>query len=43
MSETTQHNLLLLAARFADWLQAINYAPKTRVNYGHDVRCFCNG
>lgn len=40
MSETKEHHLSLLAARFDDWLQAINYSPKTRVNYGRDVRLF---
>ena len=40
MSESKEHNLLMLSARFDDWLQAINYSPKTRVNYGRDVRLF---
>src|ERR1700742_693107 len=40
MSDAKEHNLLMLAARFDDWLQAINYSPKTRVNYGRDIRVF---
>jgi integrase/recombinase XerD len=29
-----------MAERFSEWLQAINYSPKTRVNYTRDVRVF---
>jgi len=31
---------MLLAERFDEWLAAINYSPKTRVNYKRDVRVF---
>lgn len=27
-----------MAGRFSEWLEAINYSPKTRVNYTRDVR-----
>jgi site-specific recombinase XerD len=29
-----------MAERFSEWLEAINYSPKTRVNYTRDVRLF---
>jgi site-specific recombinase XerD len=29
-----------MAERFSEWLEAINYSPKTRVNYSRDVRVF---
>jgi integrase/recombinase XerD len=29
-----------MAGRFSEWLQAINYSPKTRVNYTRDVKVF---
>jgi len=29
-----------MAERFSEWLEAINYSPKTRVNYTRDVRIF---
>lgn len=40
MNETQRQRLKIMAARFAEWLQAINYSPKTRVNYTRDVRVF---
>jgi len=33
MNEAQRQRLKLMAARFSEWLQAINYSPKTRVNY----------
>jgi len=29
-----------MAERFSEWLDAINYSPKTRVNYNRDVKLF---
>jgi len=29
-----------MAGRFSEWLEAINYSPKTRVNYTRDVKLF---
>jgi len=29
-----------MAERFSEWLEAINYSPKTRVNYTRDVKVF---
>jgi len=29
-----------MAKRFSEWLEAINYSPKTRVNYTRDVKLF---
>lgn len=29
-----------MAERFSEWLEAINYSPKTRVNYTRDVKLF---
>jgi len=29
-----------MAERFSEWLEAINYSPKTRVNYTRDVKAF---
>jgi len=29
-----------MSERFSEWLEAINYSPKTRVNYTRDVRVF---
>jgi site-specific recombinase XerD len=38
MNEREKHKLELLRLRFLEWLEAVNYAPKTRVNYARDVR-----
>lgn len=40
MNETQQQRLKLMAERFSEWLEAINYSPKTRVNYTRDVKLF---
>jgi len=40
MNESQRQRLKIMAARFAEWLQAINYSPKTRVNYTRDVKVF---
>ena len=40
MNQSQRQRLKITAARFAEWLQAINYSPKTRVNYTRDVRAF---
>lgn len=40
MNQSQRQRLKITAARFAEWLQAINYSPKTRVNYTRDVRVF---
>ena len=40
MTETQQQRLKLMAERFSEWLEAINYSPKTRVNYTRDVKLF---
>ena len=40
MNESQRQRLKIMAARFSEWLQAINYSPKTRVNYTRDVRVF---
>jgi len=40
MNEAQRQRLILLAERFSEWLAAINYSPKTRVNYRRDVRIF---
>ena len=40
MTETQSQRLKLMAERFSEWLEAINYSPKTRVNYTRDVRLF---
>jgi hypothetical protein len=29
-----------MAERFSEWLEAINYSPKIRVNYTRDVKLF---
>lgn len=42
MTETQQQRLKLMAERFSEWLEAINYSPKTRVNYTRDVKLFLN-
>lgn len=38
MNEREKHKLELLRLRFLEWLEAVNYAPKTRINYARDVR-----
>jgi integrase/recombinase XerD len=38
MNESQRQRLKIMAERFAEWLEAINYSPKTRVNYTRDVR-----
>jgi integrase/recombinase XerD len=40
MTEREQQRLELLRQRFLEWLEAVNYSPKTRVNYARDVREF---
>ncbi len=40
MNQSQRQRLKIMAGRFAEWLQAINYSPKTRVNYTRDVRVF---
>jgi integrase/recombinase XerD len=40
MNESQRQRLKLLAERFSEWLEAINYSPKTRVNYTRDVKSF---
>jgi integrase/recombinase XerD len=40
MNESQQQRLKIMAGRFSEWLEAINYSPKTRVNYTRDVRVF---
>src|SRR5882672_4882859 len=40
MNQSQRQRLKITAARFSEWLQAINYSPKTRVNYTRDVRVF---
>jgi integrase/recombinase XerD len=42
MTETQRQRLKLMAERFSEWLEAINYSPKTRVNYTRDVKLFLN-
>ncbi len=34
------HRFSLLAARFVEWMSALNFSPKTCLNYGHDLREF---
>lgn len=38
MNENQSQRLKLMAERFSEWLEAINYSPKTRVNYTRDVK-----
>jgi integrase/recombinase XerD len=38
MTEREKQQLELLRQRFIEWLEAINYSPKTRSNYARDVR-----
>ena len=40
MNESQQQRLKLMAELFSEWLEAINYSPKTRVNYTRDVKLF---
>jgi len=40
MNESQQQRLKIMAGRFSEWLEAINYSPKTRVNYTRDVKGF---
>ena len=40
MNESQRQRLKLMAERFSEWLEAINYSPKTRVNYTRDVKVF---
>jgi integrase/recombinase XerD len=40
MNQSQRQRLKITAARFAEWLEAINYSPKTRVNYTRDVKVF---
>ncbi|MGH9969970.1 MAG: tyrosine-type recombinase/integrase [Pyrinomonadaceae bacterium] len=40
MNESQSQRLKLMAERFSEWLEAINYSPKTRVNYTRDVKIF---
>ena len=40
MNDSQKQRLKLMAERFSEWLEAINYSPKTRVNYTRDVKLF---
>lgn len=40
MNESQRQRLKLMAERFSEWLEAINYSRKTRVNYTRDVKLF---
>jgi site-specific recombinase XerD len=40
MNESQRQRLKLLAERFSEWLEAINYSPKTRANYTRDIKVF---
>jgi site-specific recombinase XerD len=40
MNEREKQRLELLRQRFLEWMEAVNYSPKTRVNYARDVRLF---
>jgi integrase/recombinase XerD len=40
MNESQNQRLKIMAERFSEWLEAINYSPKTRVNYTRDVKLF---
>ena len=40
MNESQSQRLKIMAERFSEWLEAINYSPKTRVNYTRDVKLF---
>jgi integrase/recombinase XerD len=40
MNESQRQRLKIMAERFSEWLEAINYSPKTRVNYTRDIKSF---
>ncbi len=40
MNDSQRQRLKIMAERFSEWLEAINYSPKTRVNYTRDVKVF---
>jgi integrase/recombinase XerD len=40
VTERERQKLELLRRRFLEWLEAINYSPKTRINYARDVKRF---
>lgn len=40
MTEREKQKVELLRLRFLEWLEAIQFSPKTRVNYARDVRLF---
>jgi integrase/recombinase XerD len=40
MNEGEKQKLELLRQRFLEWMEAVNYSPKTRVNYARDMRLF---
>jgi integrase/recombinase XerD len=40
MTEQAKQRLELQRQRFIEWLEAINYSPKTRINYARDVQRF---
>lgn len=40
MNESQRQRLKIMGERFSEWLEAINYSPKTRVNYTRDVKVF---
>lgn len=40
MTEREKQRLELLRRRFLEWLEALNYSPKTRINYARDVQRF---
>jgi site-specific recombinase XerD len=40
MTETQKQKLELLRARFQEWLEAVNYSPRTRSDYDRQVRDF---
>ena len=40
MNESQRQRIKLMAERFSEWLEAINYSPKTRVNYTRDIKLF---
>lgn len=40
MTEREKQKVELLRLRFLEWLEAIQFSPKTRVNYARDVKLF---
>jgi hypothetical protein len=41
--ELRQRDMLdSLRNRFIEWLGALNFSPKTRINYSRDIRLFLN-